>query len=365
MFLEPPPALPSPPRLPDPGKTVVGHGAPPRPVAPSQRGRATVMLLLATAFWGLSFPLTKAVQLAQATQLVPGASTWFLSAVALAFRFGLAAAVMAGFAARTLPKLTRREFSQGLGLGIFGGAGMFLQFDGLNYTAASTSAFLTNCYCVILPVIVALRCRRLPSRTVVVCSGLVLAGMAVLADLDPAALRLGRGELETLGSAAFFAGQIFWLERPAFHKNRTAHATLVMFAVIAALGVGALGVNGHGSPGREAVAACASWPVLGCLLALTGLCTLVTFTLMNHWQRHVEATEAGLIYCAEPVWTSGFALFLPAMLAAWTAVSYPNERLTARLLLGGGLITLANVVLQLRPPSGPAAASAPTASPGA
>lgn len=312
-----------------------------------------MILLVATAFWGLSFPLTKAAQLAQATQLVPDASTWFLAAVALVFRFGLGAAFMAIFAARTLPTLTRLEFSQGIGLGVFGGAGMFLQFDGLNYTAASTSAFLTSCYCVVLPVIVALRCRQRPARIVVVCTGLVVAGLAVLAELNPRTLRLGRGELETLLSAAFFAGQILWVERPAYRGNRTAHATLVMFAVTAALGVGAMVVNGRGSPWREAAAACASWPVLGCLLALTGLCTLLTFTLMNHWQRHVGATAAGLIYCAEPVWTSLFALFLPALLAGWAAVRYPNEHLTVRLLVGGGLITLANVVLQLFPPPGP------------
>ena len=198
MLPEPPPVLPAAPRHP-PEKTVGHHAAHPPAVAPSPRGRATVMLLLATAFWGLSFPLTKAAQLAQATQLVPGASTWFLAAVALGFRFGLAALVVAGFAARTLPRLTRRELSQGLGLGVFGGAGMFLQFDGLNYTAASTSAFLTNCYCVILPVIVAVRLRRLPSRTVAVCSGLVLAGMAVLAELDPKTLRLGRGNWKRSG----------------------------------------------------------------------------------------------------------------------------------------------------------------------
>ena len=69
---------------------------------------------------------------------------------------------------------------------------------------------------------------------------------------------------------------------------------------------------------------------------------------MNHWQRDVEATEAGLIYCAEPLWTSVFALFLPAWLAAWTATDYANETPTVRLLLGGGLITAANVCIQIR-----------------
>jgi drug/metabolite transporter (DMT)-like permease len=89
--------------------------------------------------------------------------------------------------------------------------------------------------------------------------------------------------------------------------------------------------------------------IVSLLLALTFACTLVTFSLMNHWQRFVTATEAGLIYCAEPLWASLFSLWLPGILTFWTGAAYANEHATTRLLLGGGLITLANVGLQLRP----------------
>jgi hypothetical protein len=44
-------------------------------------------------------------------------------------------------------------------------------------------------------------------------------------------------------------------------------------------------------------------------------------------------------------------LFLPAWFSAWALVDYSNERATSLLLVGGGLITLANVVLQLKPPA--------------
>ena len=53
---------------------------------------------------------------------------------------------------------------------------------------------------------------------------------------------------------------------------------------------------------------------------------------------------------AEPLFGSGFALFLPALLTPLAGVSYANESLTPRLLVGGALVTLANVVLQLRGP---------------
>ena len=88
-------------------------------------------------------------------------------------------------------------------------------------------------------------------------------------------------------------------------------------------------------------------------LGLTVFCTLGAFSLMNHWQPRITATEAGLIYCIEPLFGSVFALFLPGLFSILAGILYPNEVLTPTLLVGGGLITIANVILQLRPPIKP------------
>jgi hypothetical protein len=37
------------------------------------------------------------------------------------------------------------------------------------------------------------------------------------------------------------------------------------------------------------------------------------------------------------------------LFSAWAGIDYPNESATWTLLVGGGLITLANVLLQIRP----------------
>ena len=199
----------------------------------SRRARATAWLLFATGLWGLSFPLAKTLSLAQ-LHLLPGANTWFLASLGLVFRFGVAGIVLAVVSSRALRGLTRQELNQGIGLGIFAGGGMLFQMDGLNYTAASISAFLTSCYCVTIPVIVALQRRRWPPATVIVSCLLAAGGIGVLAGVDWRTLCLGRGEGETILGSFFFAAQIFWLERPTFARNRTAAATIVMFAVLAA-----------------------------------------------------------------------------------------------------------------------------------
>ena len=120
--------------------------------------------------------------------------------------------------------------------------------------------------------------------------------------------------------------------------------TAVMFAIEAA---GAAAMLPLAPAGADFGRLVASGPWLGLTAILTGLCTLGSFTLMNLFQPRITATEAGLLYCSEPVFTSIMVLFLPAWFAAWGGLVYANETLGANLLLGGGLILAANVVVQL------------------
>lgn len=306
------------------------------------------MLLLANFFWGLSFPLIKTVVLLH-EQVLPGSNTWFITACTVAPRFLLATLVLAVLLAKKIPGFTRLEIRQGAWLGLSAGAGMLFQNDGLQFTSASVSAFLTQFYAIMIPAYVALRARRWPSPTVWLCSGLVLAGVAILGRFDFRALHLGRGEWETLLSSVFFMMQILLLEQKGYAANRVLPVTLVMFAVEAVM-FSALAWGTAAQPADLLVPWTSGW-WLACTGALTLFCTLGSFIIMNTWQPKITATEAGLIYCVEPLFASMLALFLPALLSAWALIAYPNESLTWHLLLGGGLITLANVLLQLNPPA--------------
>ena len=320
----------------------------------ARRLEATGMLVLATAFWSVSFPVMKALSLAQA-ELLPGANSWFVSSLGVFYRFAAAAVVMAVLIAPRLRGLTRSEIAQGAGLGLFGSVGVLFQMDGLAYTSASTSAFLTQFYCLIIPVWLALRDRRLPSLLVMACCVAVLVGAAVLLGFRWQNFRLGRGEIETLVGSVFFTGQILWLQRPRYAGNDVTRFTLVMFAMMAlpALLVALATTEAAG----DWVRAYESGPALAFMAVLVGVCTFGGYLLMNRWQPLVSATQAGLIYCAEPVFVSLLVLFLPAWLARFAHVDYANELLTWRLLLGGGLITLANAVITLAPPPVPAKGS--------
>ena len=307
------------------------------------RRKALQALLFCTVFWALSFPVMKA--LAQAQQnLLPGAGTWFLSSLCVMLRFLIAGLLLLIVSPSALKKLSRTELEQGLWLALFVSIGNILQMDALAYIPASTSAFLTQLYCVFIPLWVVISHRRFPTAKILLCSTLVLVGMAVLVNLNVFAIRLGRGEIETIAASLCYTAQILCLENPKYARNNPRPLTTVM---LLAMGIFTLPVVAFTAPGfSQCLQVYSSVPTVGLLGILVLVCSIVPFLLMNRWQREVTATEAGLVYCGEPVATSILALFLPALLSQWAGVNYPNEQVTVQLILGGSLITIANVLLQ-------------------
>jgi drug/metabolite transporter (DMT)-like permease len=316
------------------------------PTDHAQRRRALWMLVLANFFWGLSFPVIKSILLLHG-QLVPEAGSWFSAIYTVAPRFLLATALLLAWRPVRCWEIAPGEWKQGVTIGLFASVGMILQNDALQYTAASTSAFLTQFYAILIPVYLAVRQRRNPGARVWVCCALVLGGVAILGGFDWRELHMGRGEWETLLSSLFFMGQILCLERKEFAGNRVEKMTLVMFATQALVFWSLVGVL---APDLSVVLRpWTSAPWLTLTLVLTVFCTIGAFTIMNTWQPKISATEAGLVYCIEPIFGSIMACFLPGLFSVWAAIHYPNETATWTLILGGGLITVANVLLQLRP----------------
>ena len=307
--------------------------------------KASLLLLLATVFWGVSFPVMKSIGLLQ-QRLLPDASNWFAPSLSMTLRFSFAAFILLLLSRQSTRTLTRLEIEQGVGIGFFNTFGIILQMDGLSHTSASTSAFLTQCYCVLIPIYVTIRERRWPSRTVSVSCALALAGVAILSQFNWRSVNLGRGELETVLASVFFTGQILWLNRPKFAWTNSVNTTLIMFLVTVLC---ALPITLFSAPGGGAIALLfhsrAFW---GLMVVLTFVCTLLTFTTMNYWQPHLPETHAGLIYCAEPVFATLFALFLPSIFAAWAGINYANETMAGRLIAGGSLIIAANILLLVR-----------------
>lgn len=311
-------------------------------LAPPPIRRARALLIGATALWGLSFPLFRGLELEQ-TVRAPDAPIPALAAADTAVRFLCAALVLLPIFGRDLLSISRREWSQASGLAFFGGIGMFLQLLGLAWTDASVAAFITQLYTLIVPLVVAFRDRRWPApRTVVACL-LVLVGCALLSPGFLAHFRLAMGEAIIALSSLFFAGQIIWVERPRYAANRAGLVTLLMFGLMGASFACVYPLLG-GAP-ADVPRLFDSAGVIGLMLTAVLLCTVINFFIMNKWQRWVSATEAGLIYCLEPVFATVLAAFLPALISTVAGVSYANEPVGWNLLVGGALIVSATILV--------------------
>lgn len=314
------------------------------------RSKALLMLVTAALLWGVSFPVLKAIGLIH-RGAIPESGSWFITTWSVGPRFLIAGVLLAVARAGLIGGITRLEFKQGAGLAFFAALGLLFQVDGLQYIEASVSAFLTQIYVVLIPLYIAWKYRRRPRILVIASCVLVLTGVGVLARLDPGNLKLGRGEWETVLGSVFFAGQILWLERPEFAVNRATRVTLVMFAL---LGVGFTIISAVLAPRVSDLLvlwADPGWLTLTLVLAV--VCTLFCFSAMNRWQPHITATEAGLIYSLEPVSVAFLVLFLPGVISALTSAGYGNEVPTWHLVVGGTLITVANLMVVLRRPQPP------------
>lgn len=303
--------------------------------------------MVATFLWSISFPFVQILYVEQKA-LLPRASTLFLSTLLMATRFGIATLLLLPFVVGKMAKFTAREWQQGLSLAFFGGVGMWLQADALGYTKASTCAFITQGYCVFLPLVHALKQRTIPPWRTIIAVIMVVLGVAWLSGVKPGDLHMGRGEAETLLAALIFTWQILCLENPRYQKNRSLPITWIMFLGITlfALPCSFLIAEQPSDP-FTAMQTPASW---GIVAVMSLLCSIAAFSLMNHWQGFVHSVEAGLIYCAEPVFTSIVAMFLPAIIGRMIGHPIANETWTYALIGGGILITAANIIVQQKPP---------------
>ncbi len=302
-----------------------------------------LMILITTALWGFGFPIMKALGIEQRL-LLPSVNTLFASFVTLSFRFFIAALFVLPFCLYAKRSFTKKEVLYGFWIGLFLGLGGVLQLDAINYTSASICGFLTAFYVVLVPVCFAIAKRTWPSMQVMVCTGIVLAGIAILSGIDIFHMGLGRGEWETLVASCLFCGQILMLAKINPDKEHWAYVTLFMCLTVAVvLFAGSLCFRPHMSDMFAMHASVRSWVYI---VVLALFCTTGSFALMNRFQPYLHPTTASVIYCAEPIFVVFFALFMPQMIVRDPRM-YPNEIFTGAIIIGGALITLANIVVQI------------------
>ena len=312
---------------------------PPKGIAGERRtsaARATVVLVLVTLMWGLSFPLVKLWL--EAAEGCPGGPV-VTGLTLIALRMLLALVILALFQPRLFLAPSRHEHAIGLLVGSAFCVGFTLQVLGLSRTTPALVAFLTSLAGAWVPLLAWLFLRKAVAPVTWLGIALGIGGVAVLGLHLSDGLTLGSGEWLTVLASVLFAVQILLLDRLG-RTVRSAHLTVGFFAVTgipALLLATVLAASGPGlTPWLAWLGDMLQRPELLVYLALmTIFSTVLSFHWMNTYQPSVSAERAALIYFLEPVFGSIFS------------VAWGLDPLSGRLLLGGVLILGGNMLVEL------------------
>lgn len=281
----------------------------------TQRTRADLVLALIAAIWGSTFVIVKAA-LEDASVLL-----------FLALRFSLGAAALALMFRKRL-EWGRSTVLGGSVAGLFLIVGYILQTEGLRYTTASKSGFLTGLYIVLVPLLSAAVYKIVPGWREWLGVGLAMCGMALM-TLEGASLRINYGDALTLVAAVAFAAHILLLGRLAKDGSTEglSLAQIATGAVVCWLAIPVLE-----QPRVE-------WtPRLIAALLVTGvIATAFVFAAQTWAQKHTTPTRTALLFALEPVF------------AALTGVLAAGEQFTGRMAWGAFLILAGILRVEMKP----------------
>ena len=323
------------------------------------------------ALWGLSFPIMKSLNLQMEhffnleNDSVPSSLSVAFSSGMIGMRFMISFAVLCLLCPGLVRGATWAEWKAGVYVGLFFYVGLVLQVIGLATIPASRSGFLTSLTAVFTPIFSAILFRKSVSSNVLVGVAISLLGVSILTGfiaVDPKGIGIASdatskwtlGDTLTTLGAVLFTCQLLLVDYYGKRINSTA-ITPGMFLVVAvasSLTFAVLHTTALSSLPIYADHAWQSWLKLllsplfiGIVLFLALFCSVVAFLGMNKYQPQITAVQASIIYSSEPVFASSWALFLPGLLGVIeTKIGYPNEIISAHLVLGGTLVLLANIV---------------------
>lgn len=271
---------------------------------------AKPLILIATVIWGSTFFILK--------DTLDSVDLQFL----LAFRFTVAAVVLALVFARRWKRVDRGYWWRGAVMGVILYAAYTVQNYGLMDTTPGKNAFLTAVYCVIVPFLYWAVERLRPDRFNVLAAVLCVAGVG-LVSWD-GGLSLGRGDVLTLCGGFLYACHIVAVSR--FAKDRDVFLlTVIQFAATAVCcWVGTVAVKGFPVGGLSPRA----WLVL---LYLAIAATTLALLFQNVGQAYTDPSSAAVL------------LSLEAPFGVLFSVLFTDESPSATMYLGFLLIFVAVV----------------------
>jgi len=302
----------------------------------SRNTLAHLLMLAMTLVWGTMFVIVK-----EALIYIP--PQWLNS-----LRMILGFLCLAIFYSRHLRRISKAAWLIGAAAGAAMACGFFFQTEGLLYTTATNSAFITAMVVVIVPFLASMPGLRSPDRGLppwTAWAGAILAFSGVALLTTPAHTpwlqllhNLNRGDLLTLLCSFGFSLQIIALDRGAKWVGFEQLTLLQVGFAMVFLTAGAGLYEPHMFTHLHLLAELLTKPAVFIAIAATGiLATALAFSIQTWAQGIIPATNIAVIVTLEPVF-------------AWmTAFVVLHEGLQLRRAMGATFVLLGILASELLP----------------
>lgn len=275
---------------------------------------ATLLLLLGTFFWGMTFVFVK-----------EGIAIVDLYTF-LAWRFAIASLLLIIIFKKQFNVFNKKLICYGILLGIVLAISYFTQTIGLKYTTASKAAFITGLSVIFVPLFLAIIERRIPQINHIIAAIIATLGVGLLTA--SASLYFNTGDIWVFFCAVSFALYIILVGRYTKMFESIKFTTVQLLTVSITSGIISIGSGKMEIPKGYIV-----WQAI---LICAVFATAYMYVIQNQFQKYISEVKAVIIFSFEPLF------------AAITAYFYLNEEITLRIISGGLLIFTGMIVSELK-----------------
>lgn len=274
-----------------------------------------VLLVIGTAFWGISFPVTK-----MAVESV-SQSTFLL------YRFLLASLVLSVVLFRHLKRVRLQHIKEGLSLAIPLTLGIYFQTLGVKHTPASQCAFVAGMSVVVIPLLKVGLYRKSVEPKVWLAAIIALIGLFIISVKEDFSVSIG-DVYTTIGTFGF---AIYLLKVEKYSASGDIVPSIVPMFTVCALIMFCIALVD-----KTAIWIPASRGFWSGIIYCALFSTAYMYTVSNIAQQYIKAEKVAIIYLFEPVFAAIAGIFLL------------GENLTWRILVGGALILGGTLVSEIK-----------------
>lgn len=250
------------------------------------------LLVMGTAFWGISFPLVK-----DGLNVVHPYSF-------LLYRFILAALVLSILFFNQLKRINLQTVKYGMLVGVPLFVAILLQTIGLQYTSSSNASFISGMDVMLIPILKMFIFKKSVKPQIWIACSIALAGLYIIA-MNSGSNGFNQGDLYVLAGAVAFGCYVLLVG-----KYNTKADTISMVIVQLYTCAVAYAVLVISTLGTEQLILPADTSVWKAVLFTGILATAYMYGIQNVSQKFIEEEKVALTYLCEPIFAVIAAYFL-------------------------------------------------------